>query len=230
MRKHPFLMAICSCLLFSYATADLPEPYNSLETLLPFNEHGWYANRPQMERLLKLTGSEVVIELGVWMGRSARHIASVLPEEGILYAVDHWQGSEENHRNEEERRALPTLYEQFLSNTIHANLTHKIIPMRMSTLEAAEIFLKKGIKPDLVYVDASHDEDNVYADLSLYFPLIKGHGKICGDDWGETSFDAGFPVKKAVTRFARENDLTIEISGYFWVLHEYCFGKFLRDN
>jgi len=225
--KRPFLISICISLLFSYAIADLPEPYNSLKTLLPFNDHGWYTNRPQMDKLLRLTGSEIVIELGVWMGRSARHIASALPEEGILYAVDHWLGSEENLLKEDDRRVLPTLYEQFLSNTIHANLTHKIIPMRMTTLEAAEIFLKKGIKPDLIYVDASHDEDSIYADLSAYFPLIKGHGKICGDDW-EIGIEKGYPTKKAVTRFAQENDLILESSGNFWVLHEYCSCNFFN--
>ncbi len=226
--KRLFLIVICISLQFSYTAADLPEPYNRLTALLPFNEHGWYTNRPQMDKLLRLTGSEIVIELGVWMGRSTRHIASVLPDNGIVYAVDHWLGSKENHRNEDERGAIPTLYEQFLSNIIHANLTHKIIPMRMSTLEAAEIFVKKGLKPDLVYVDASHDEESVYADLLAYFPLIKGYGKICGDDW-EIGMQEGYPVKKAVTRFAHENDLIIESSGNFWVLHEYCAG-FLLNN
>lgn len=221
-------MIICSSLLFSRAAADLPEPYNNLKTLLPFNDHGWYGHPLEMEKFLKLNDAKIVIELGVWMGRSARHIASVLPDHGILYAVDHWLGSEEHHLEElHVEHYLPTLYEQFLSNTIHANLTHKIIPMRMTTLEAAEVFIKKGIKPDAVYVDAAHDEKSVYEDISAYYPLIKGHGKICGDDWNGGN---GLPIQKAVTRFALENDLKIEVIENFWILHEYCCASSIKNS
>jgi predicted O-methyltransferase YrrM len=215
---------VCS-LLFSSVLADLPEPYNRLETLMPFNDHGWYGNKSQIEKILKLTGAEVVIELGVWMGSSTRHIASVIPDNGIVYAVDHWLGSEEHHQNHVEH-FLPTLYEQFLSNVIHAKLTHKITPLKMTTLEAAAFLKKKGIQPDLVYVDAAHDEKSVYEDIATYFPLIKGHGKICGDDWGWGGDHD--PIKKAVTQFANENDLSIEVSGGFWILHEHCVGQFLN--
>lgn len=90
----------------------------------------------------------------------------------------------------------------------------------MTTLEAGEEFKKNGPILDLVYVDASHDEASVYADLNAYFPLVKGHGVICGDDWGWGS-QLGFPVSTAVHRFAIENNLRIEvIDGWFWILHE----------
>lgn len=84
----------------------------------------------------------------------------------------------------------------------------------MSTLEAVELFRNEGIQPDLIYVDASHDEDSVYKDLQAYFPLIKGRGILCGDDW------AWGTVRSAIERFAKENALRIEASHYFWVLRE----------
>ncbi len=193
-----------------------PFPYNTLKEILPYDERGMYINAAPMEKLIKERGVKTVVELGCWLGKSTRHIASHLPSGGIVFAVDHWLGSAEHQQSVE----IPYLYEQFLSNTIHAKLTHKIIPKRMTTLAAAEEFKKEKLIPDLVYVDASHDEQSVYADLAAYFPLIKGHGIICGDDWGWGA-GSGFPVCTAVHRFAMQNSLRIEvIDGWFWILHE----------
>lgn len=191
-------------------------PYSSLSEVLPFNGNGMYINAIPMEKLLKERNVKIVIELGSWLGKSTRHIASVIPEDGIVFAVDHWLGSSE-HRDSVE---LPKLYEQFLSNVIHADLTEKIVPIRLTTLEAIKEFHNNKIVPDLVYVDASHDEESVYADLIAYFPLVQGHGVLCGDDWGWGGA-WGFPVCKAVDRFARENNLIVNVvDGWFWVLYE----------
>ncbi len=214
MKRVLFLLAIFSFNL-NAAQEQLPPPYNQVEELLPFKRHGWYLNAVPMEKYLKDLNAKVVIELGSWLGLSTSHIATVLPEDGVVYAVDHWAGT---HEYEHLKHMLPTLYQQFLSNIIHANLTHKITPMKMTTLEAVKVFLEEGIVPDLVYVDACHDEASVYEDISAYYPLIKGHGVICGNDWG---WGHDLPVRKAVTRFARENRLRIEIHhNWFWVLHE----------
>jgi hypothetical protein len=100
---------------------------------------------------------------------------------------------------------------------IHAGLTDKIIPIKMSSQTAAELFRDQNIIPDVVYVDGDHEEVAVYADISAYFPLVKGHGFICGDDWNGGD---GLPIKKAVERFAQENNLLIHVTGEFWLLTE----------
>lgn len=207
------IVALFACI---QVFAALPYPYDTLKEILPYNGSGMYINAAPMERILKERGVKIVIELGSWLGKSTRHIASVLPEDGVVFAVDHWLGSAEHQQSVE----LSVLYEQFLSNTIHAGLASKIIPMKMTTLEAAEEFRKKGPTPDLVYVDASHDEESVYADLTAYFFLVQGYGIICGDDWGWGA-DKGFPVRRAVIRFAKENQLRIELhDAWFWILYE----------
>lgn len=191
-------------------------PYDSLTELLPFDERGMYINAVPMEKLIKERNVKTVFELGCWLGKSTRHIAQLLPDDGKVYAIDHWLGSAEHQQSLE----IPRLYEQFLSNVIHAKLTHKIIPKRMTTLAAAQEFKQLGPLPDLVYVDASHDEESVYADISAYFPLVQGHGILCGDDWGWGA-QMGFPVSRAVSRFANENHLQVEVvDGWFWILHE----------
>jgi len=196
-------------------------PYDSVKTPLPFNDFGWYYAEEPVEKAIRERNIKVIIELGSFMGKSTRHMATLLPRDGVLYAVDHWEGSVE-HKTERPAyfpnlpEVLPTLYEQFLSNVIHAKLTHKIVPMRMSTLEACEEFKKRNIAPGLVFVDASHDERSVYEDLQAYYPLIKGRGVFIGDDW-EWGEELGFPVQRAVKRFASEHNMTISLFAENWV-------------
>jgi predicted O-methyltransferase YrrM len=188
---------------------DLPEPYKSVE-LLPFDPGGWYINSVQMETLFNKNKIDLAVEVGCWLGLSTRHIASLLPPHGKIYGVDHWKGSVEHQH----LQILPILYHQFLSNVIHARLTDKIVPMRMSSLEAALQLKSIGAIPDLIYIDASHDTKSVYADLNAWFPFVQGHGILCGDDWRWSN------VSLAVEIFAYKHQLTIHASENFWYLTE----------
>lgn len=209
-----FIWIFSLCVVFSKLSAinqnDLPEPYRSVK-LLPFDSGGWYYNAKQIESIVRQRKVNTVIEVGSWLGLSTRHIATVLPPNGKVYAVDHWKGSEEH-------QAFPNIqiiYEQFLSNIILARLTHKIIPLRMGSVEAAEHLGPMMINPDLVYIDASHDTSSVLNDLNAWFPFVKGRGLLCGDDW---TLSEG--VRQAVEIFAREHHLTIQAYGNFWSLIE----------
>lgn len=193
----------------SPSQAHLPEPYRSVR-LLPFNPGGWYVNGRQIEAIFKENTINTAIEVGCWLGLSTRHIATLLQPNGKLYAIDHWLGSVEHQG----LPGLSTLYEQFLSNVIHAGLTNAIVPIRMNSLAAVEQIKLMGVVPDFIYIDASHDTDSVFADLNAWFPLVKGHGIICGDDWTWGS------VRAAVEMFALLNQLTIDASDNFWRLVE----------
>lgn len=212
--KFLSLFFACSQLvLIDAAQTNLPPPYDEVD-LLPFNPHGWFSqgNAQGLKYLIETRHVKVVLEIGSWLGTSTRYIAQRLPTDGVIYAIDHWLGSpNENYTAFD----MTNLYRQFLSNVIHANLTHKIIPLRMSSLETAKSL--ENIKPDLIYLDATHDFDNVYKDLTAWFPFVKGHGIFCGDDyfWGE-----GFPVKQAVDLFAQENDLIVINIDSFWYYEE----------
>lgn len=213
-----FIALICSlCFSSSFIQADprpdLPPPYNTID-VLPFDSHGFYANAAPMEHLLRTKKVKTVIEVGAWLGSSTRHIASVIPEDGKVYAIDHWQGSIEHQEgNNAYYKALPYLYQQFLSNVIHAGLTNKIIPLQMSSLEAAQ-HLSETLdeRPDMVYLDASHDYRSVYEDLCAWYPFVQNYGILCGDDWSWVS------VRKAVKQFAKERNLRLKSHGNFWYI------------
>ena len=164
------------------AEPTMPEPYRSIN-VLPFDSHGWFRpiNQQMLEKFIRQNQPKVVVEVGSWLGSSARFMASILPKEGKLYAVDHWKGqSYYTNPSKEIADRLPIAYEQFLSNIIHLNLTHKVIPIKMSSMEAVQFFDKKA---DLIYIDGSHIEQDVYDDITKWFHKLTPDGVLCGDDW-----------------------------------------------
>lgn len=212
-----FLAILLGCGNFCFASEIndvLPNAYPDVYNVevLPFKEHGWYANAQFMSSLIHRYGIKNVVEVGSWLGTSTRHIAKLIPEDGIVFAIDHWDGSEEHHLREEFKALLPMLFQQFLSNVIHENLTHKIIPVRMDSLSAAEKLKQLNLQIDLVYLDADHATDALYADLNAWYPYVQQEGIICGDDW---CWDT---VKKAVYQFAKENNLKVQGYQNFWLL------------
>jgi len=201
--------------IYGCAQDSLPSPYTEVE-LLPFDPEyeGEYGHAKVFSKLFSRNKVEVVIEVGSWLGKSTRYLATKVPENGKVYAVDHWLGSEEHQPGERNYTPLIYhLYQQFLSNVIHEGLTHKIIPVRMSSLEGAKYL--SDIKPDLIYIDASHTTENVLADLRAWYPYVKNRGVLCGDDWTWP------PVAAAVKQFAQEENLVLEVPSHnFWHLME----------
>jgi predicted O-methyltransferase YrrM len=159
----------------------LPEPYNSVD-LLPFDAHGWLAleNRRNLKRFIKSKSPKKVVELGSWLGASARLMGSLLPSDAKLYCVDTWLGTHVHQAEPFYKGKLPTLYQQFLSNVIHAKLTDIIVPLRMTTREAVD-HIDDGI--DLIYVDADHSKEGAYNDIMDWYPKLSEGGIICGDDY-----------------------------------------------
>jgi len=190
---------------------DRYSAYSSLENVLPPDYQGWFgkANMEMLGNLIREQNAKVVVELGSWLGKSTIWIARMLPKDGRVYAVDTWLGSQEQVHQEDPR--LPTLYEQFLSNIIHQGLTDKIVPIRITSVEAGQRW-PSDIIPDIVYLDASHEEFDVYQDLTTWYPVIGDTGVLCGDDFNWPG------VKKSVIRFAKEQGLSVKDNGRCWVL------------
>lgn len=187
----------------------LPDPYKNIE-VLPFDSQSWYKNESQIEYLIRKNNIDTVIEVGCWLGASTRHIASCLPSWGKVYAVDSWSGSRIRQEMDLPKDSS-IVYQQFLSNVIHAGLTGKIIPIIMDGSRAAKTL---AVTPGLVYIDSSRDSESIYNDLRAWYPFVQGRGILCGDDWKWEG------TQLAVQRFAKENQLKIFASQDFWHLVE----------
>lgn len=209
MKKYLFFALLFAQSLYSLEQEQgMSEPYISTRTMPVYN-HGWfsYENQITLDKFFLEMKPQTVIEVGTWLGSSAIHMAKLLEKGGKLYAVDTWLGSEEHMNHPDFKVLLPNLYLQFLSNVKHHGVATKIIPIRMSSLEAA--FALDTIA-DIIYIDASHDTENVYKDLLAWYPHVRQGGILCGDDWGWNS------VSKGVQLAAEELGQTIHFLGNFW--------------
>lgn len=176
---------------------------------VPPSDHGWFSGRA--ESFDQFTGPhvEVYLELGSWLGKSARWFAQHCPNAMIL-CVDHWQGSPEHHRKSKWQKHLPTLYETFLTNLW--DLRDRVIPIRANTLEGMRIVAEAGVRPDLVYIDAGHDAESVYHDLRTALELFPD-AQLLGDDWPIEGVRHG--VHKLLTERGEEACLTSSEAVWF---------------
>lgn len=122
-----------------------------------------------------------VVEIGCWMGRSTRALGDHCP--GVVFAVDHWRGSPEQQERLKDK-GCDWLFRQFCTNLRDLINTAKVVPVRASSLQAAN-GLFAGMAPmDLVFIDGSHDYESVWTDITAWLPLVKVGGMICGHDGG----------------------------------------------
>jgi hypothetical protein len=207
MKTVKFLIAAVLCTL-SLSAQNL---YESVETL-NFDPGGYFATENSLDRLFKEQQIKTVIELGSWAGASTRFLARRVGQGGTVYAIDHWLGSK-NHPGEMSDPRLKHIYHLFLSNIKDSGVADRVIPMRMSSEEAARA-LRPDIKADLVYVDTARDTEQVYGDIMNWYPFLKENGIMCGTEWREPA------VRTAVQRAAEELGKSIESDrkGFFWAL------------
>src|ERR1700722_2585716 len=165
MRKNALCVLAAFC-LFVCSEANATSSFYEDLKVLPLDEHGMFSNKYYLDQMLTLYHPKTVIEVGTWLGLSARYIASNLPQEGKVYCIDTWLGSEELYRVHgwylENRHRFAVLYQQFLSNNVHTNFQNTLIPVRMTSLEAAEAL---NVIADMVFLDAAHDTENVRKDI-----------------------------------------------------------------
>jgi len=193
--------------------------YEDVE-LLPIDIGGWNGNNGIFEDIITSVNPKTIIEVGTWKGQSAITMANCLRSKNInckIYCVDTWLGATEfwtDLKDTKERDLMlkngyPQIYNVFLSNVIQMGLTDYIIPVPNTSQNAARIFSYYKIKADICYIDASHEEEDVFNDIISYEKLITNNGVLFGDDYGLPG------VKKAVDRrFGHE--IKIENNNY-WI-------------
>ena len=140
-----------------------------------------------------------------------------------IVCIDTWLGALEfwtDHTDPERYQSLklrhgyPTVYYQFLANVCHRGFQNRIIPFPQTASTAALWFRQAGIAADMVYVDASHEEEDVFQDLCNYWEVVKAGGLLFGDDY---SWDG---VRLAVQRFAKEENRPVEFCADKWIIRK----------
>lgn len=183
------------------------------------NIHGWCNFYDLYSKMLdKLPNNFSFAEIGVWKGRSLAYfvVESIKRnKQGHIYAIDHWLGSKE-HLNQQDPSFEPSLvgnpdglYELFLNNV--SPIRDKINIIREQSVEASKQF--DDLSLDAIFIDASHEYEDVLKDLEAWYPKKKEQGFFCGHDYDWPG------VKKAVDEFSSNRSLlAMPISQTSWII------------
>lgn len=167
---------------------------------------GWFGKHHHRTLLPLVKNKKLILELGSWLGKSA--IKWLENSNANVICVDTWEGSIE-HKSKRYKALLPKLKDLFLTNL--EPWRDRVFPLQMKTINGIAELYKYNIIPDFIYIDASHEYENVYMDLALchsYFPKAL----ISGDDWKWES------VSKAVITYCDKNQIKVVNDGAVWYL------------
>lgn len=176
---------------------------------------GWM-QPAELEWLAKQASTrKLIVEVGSWLGRSTRAMADNLQPGAVLYAVDTWEGTPGPGECAERLIGKPKdwLLQEFIRN-IGDDLLHRKVsddkdyiytvrPHQAASVEGARYLCGGGgnsgcysIRPDMIFLDAGHNYEDVKADLEAWAPYLAPGGLLCGHDFG-----GSFP---GVSRAVRE--------------------------
>jgi predicted O-methyltransferase YrrM len=183
---------------------------------------GWNFNHPLFEELIGEVKPATIFEVGSWKGASAIRLGQLAPEAHIL-CIDTWLGGADHLLSNLPQDDLrpsdlgrPTIYEQFLFNIEKSGLSERIHPLVNTSTTAAIYLQAHQVHADLIYLDGSHEYEDVFRDLQSYYPLLSQKGILFGDDFP-------FPaVKLAVHRFCFERNLALARTSdqKFWIIRK----------
>jgi predicted O-methyltransferase YrrM len=179
---------------------------------------GWNSTDPTFAHLIEEVRPQTIIEVGSWLGASAIHMAKECRRIGLwpqIYCVDTWLGATEfwtdgagtEERDLRQRNGYPQIYFDFLANVAQAGMQTIITPIPNTSTIGAKILRHHGVIADLVYIDGSHDFEDVVQDIRSYAPLVRQGGILFGDDLNWPGVSAA--VSQEIGEFRTE--------GFFWI-------------
>ena len=183
---------------------------------------GWDSEHRYFHEAIDLLKPSIIVEVGTFMGSSARHMARWLAAsklDACIICVDTWLAEDVLWTNEmwrphlKHRFGRPEFYNTFMANTITAGLQSYIVPLPMPSSAAARYLNALGIRSPLVYVDGDHAEGAAYADFKNFWELVMGPaGVMLIDDYQpENTMFAG--LVRDVDKFTIEQRIEPKFSG-----------------
>lgn len=160
------------------------------------NIQGWFTF-PQLYSNIaeSCNDGDTIVEVGVWKGTSVAYLAVELINRNkkvVIDCIDTFEGTPEDGHLEDPILKEGRLYEHFIDNL--KSVAEYINPIKAASLDAVNSYEDDSI--DYLFIDASHDYENVKADITAWFPKVKSGGIISGHDY---SWGPG--VRKAVDEF-----------------------------
>ena len=147
------------------------------------------------------------VEVGSWKGKSAAYMLEQIQASGkrIQFdCVDTWEGSDEAPHLGDPAVIAGTLFDVFTANMLPFAGHYKA--MRGPSVAVAEQYEPGTLS--FVFIDASHDYQNVVSDIKAWLPLIRPGGVLAGHDYNHA------PVREAVS----DTLGAVRVIGHSWWL------------
>lgn len=126
-----------------------------------------------------------ILEVGSCCGRSTMALAEHC--QGQVTAVDVWLGGTGGTLELFDEATGKAVYDIFEQNLKEHIASGKVRPVRMLSVDAANMFSEMGEQFDMIFIDATHNYGNVKADIEAWRPLLAAGGLLCGHDFGRYS-------------------------------------------
>ncbi len=124
-----------------------------------------------------------ICEIGSWKGWSTAHLAQVAQENnGIVDCVDTWKGSNgyQGKGQVHQEGLVIDILRIFRGNMETLGFGKIVQPFPCKSLEAVDYFHDGEF--DLIYIDADHNYQSIYADIMAWLPKVRSGGILCGHD------------------------------------------------
>jgi predicted O-methyltransferase YrrM len=158
----------------------------------PTDLQGWHSQHPYLTRAIAEVKPKIVVEVGVWKGASVVTMAKEIQRQNLdtaVIAIDTWLGSSEHYLWEKFIPDLdfefgyPRLYHKFAANICNEGLADIVVPLPLDSINGFQLLKEKGIRPDVLHIDAGHDYMSVMGDLKAWWPQLTPGGVLIGDDY-----------------------------------------------
>jgi hypothetical protein len=198
MMKLLSSLSLTAWLCLSSQLTALPEPYNSVNTL-PIIYY-YVPDGYVLYSLATENSSSVIVDVESDNGSVARYLAQQnIPSVTKVYSVSLWAAG---NPPEYDR------YQRFLSNVIQEGTAEVIVPLRMSSAEAASAL---NVSADLIYF-GTFDSNTLYDEIAHWIGNLSDNGVLCGNNWNENA------IKVAVVNAANDFNLNLGINSNVWYL------------
>lgn len=136
--------------------------------------------------------SNLIAEVGSWRGRTTRALAD--NTSGTVVAVDTWDDRAIGDYDWWREKESPDMYRQKdwlwreFERAMGEMFSKKVLPMRMTSVEAARLLALNMMRFDMIFIDAGHEYEDVFSDIVAWKPLLREGGIFCGHDYGHPKY------------------------------------------
>jgi predicted O-methyltransferase YrrM len=181
-----------------------------------------------VERVIGERQPQYWVEVGSMLGGSALLVARVAERLGCeldIVCVDPFTGDvnmwawEQDLVRQGKWRFLglvngaPTIRQRFLANVKDAGFDGVITPLPATGIVGMNVLERvSNYRPDVVYVDSAHEEDETFLELSTAWDFLVKGGLLMGDDLDWPA------VRNDVYKFAGSVGAQVEVVGNQWLV------------